>query len=76
MARRGNARQWVKEPIVASARRAEAWPRSHLFAHAPAAPAGWEPGGDWEMECEKVLLVLHYEAAAHSVKFSRTAGAQ
>ena len=27
--------------------------------------------GDWEMECEKVLLVLHYEAAAHRFKFFR-----
>ena len=27
------------------------------------------------MECEKVLLVLHYKAAAHSVKFSRIADA-
>ena len=42
-----------------------------LVAYAPAAQAGWEPGGDWEMECEKVLLVLHYEAPAHSLKFVR-----
>ena len=27
--------------------------------------------GDWEMECEKVLLVLHYEEAAHRFKFFR-----
>ena len=38
--------------------------------------AGWEPGGDWEMECDKVPLVLHYKATAHNVKFSWNAGAQ
>ena len=55
------------------ARRHHDW-REHLFAHAPAAPTGWEPGGGWEMECEKVFLVLPYEATAHSDKFSQTTG--